>query len=358
MKRTTILAAVVALALAATARAGPRRSSTGRARSRPGPRSRSRASTAAIVATGAPGGDVEVTAIKKGRKSDPAEVKIDVVEHAGGVTICAVYPSSGTPNECKPGEGGRMNVRDNDVNVEFRVKVPAGVRFVGRTVNGGIEASGIPADAEAHTVNGGVELDATGTARAETVNGGITARLGRADWDGRPQAQDRQRRDRRGPARGPERRREGIDGERRHPDRLPAHRHRPDLAPEARRARSAAAAGSSRWRRSTAASSCGRPARSSRHPEELRPPPRDEGSAISAPTRRPSQGSGRVGAESADCLRSPAVRRPRAPTRRPSQGSGRVGCLDCGSLGRRLERRPRDDVASRLRCEVPSCPFD
>jgi DUF4097 and DUF4098 domain-containing protein YvlB len=137
-----------------------------------------------IVATGAPGGDVEVTAVKKGRKSDPAEVKIDVVEHAGGVTICAVYPSTGAPNECQPGAGGRMNVRDNDVNVEFRVKVPAGVRFVGRTVNGGIEASGIKADAEAHTVNGGVVLEATGTARAETVNGGITARLGRADWEG------------------------------------------------------------------------------------------------------------------------------------------------------------------------------
>jgi len=64
------------------------------------------------------------------------------------------------------------------------VKVPAGVRFVGRTVNGGIEASGITADAEAHTVNGGVKLEATGTARAETVNGGITARLGRTDWTG------------------------------------------------------------------------------------------------------------------------------------------------------------------------------
>ena len=137
----------------------------------------------AIVATGG-GTEVEVTATKKGRKSDPALVKIDVVEHAGGVTICAVYPSTGAPNECKPGEGGRMSVHDNDVNVEFRVKVPAGVRFVGRTVNGGIEATGIAADAEAHTVNGGVTLDATGTARAETVNGGITARLGKADWNG------------------------------------------------------------------------------------------------------------------------------------------------------------------------------
>jgi DUF4097 and DUF4098 domain-containing protein YvlB len=137
-----------------------------------------------ITATGSAGGDVEVTAVKKGRKSDPTEVKVEVVEHAGGVTICAVYPSDAAANECVPGKGGRMNVRDNDVNVEFRVKVPAGVRFVGRTVNGGIEASGLKADAEAETVNGGVELDSTGTARAQTVNGGITARIGRADWDG------------------------------------------------------------------------------------------------------------------------------------------------------------------------------
>jgi DUF4097 and DUF4098 domain-containing protein YvlB len=137
-----------------------------------------------ITATGSAGGDVEVTAVKKGRKSDPTEVKVEVVEHAGGVTICAVYPSDAAANECVPGKGGRMNVRDNDVNVEFRVKVPAGVRFVGRTVNGGIEASGLKADAEAETVNGGIELDSTGTARAQTVNGGITARIGRADWDG------------------------------------------------------------------------------------------------------------------------------------------------------------------------------
>ena len=40
--------------------------------------------------------------------------------------VCAVYPSrNGQPNECKPGHGGRMNTRDNDVNVSFVVRVPA-----------------------------------------------------------------------------------------------------------------------------------------------------------------------------------------------------------------------------------------
>ncbi len=138
-----------------------------------------------ITATGVPGGAVEVTAVKKGHKSDPAQVKVEVVEHAGGVTICAVYPDSdGTPNRCAPGKGGHLGAKDNDVQVEFQVKVPAGVRFIGQTVNGGISASGISADADAQTVNGGVTLEAGGTARARTVNGGIRARLGRTDWDG------------------------------------------------------------------------------------------------------------------------------------------------------------------------------
>ncbi|MGD8894517.1 MAG: DUF4097 family beta strand repeat-containing protein [Acidobacteriota bacterium] len=137
-----------------------------------------------IEASGSTGGEVTLTAIKKGKKSDPSTVKIEVVEHAGGVTICAVYPSDGPPNECKPGDGGRMKVKNNDVSVKFMVKVPAGVRFVGRTVNGGITARDLQANAEAHTVNGGVELESTGTARAKTVNGGIDVRFGRADWEG------------------------------------------------------------------------------------------------------------------------------------------------------------------------------
>jgi len=130
-------------------------------------------------------GPVEVTAVKRGHRSNPAEVEIKVVEHPGGVTICAVYPSTdGTPNECVAGPGGRMKVRDNDVNVNFKVKVPAGVKFVGRNVNGGIDATGLPADAEAYTVNGGITVKAGGTIRAETVNGGVDASFGRADWTG------------------------------------------------------------------------------------------------------------------------------------------------------------------------------
>ena len=183
MKRTAILAAFVAAAVPALCAAAQEEFHwSGNVKA--GQAIEIKGVNGGITATGSTGSQVELVAVKKGRTSDPAAVKIDVVEHADGVTICAVYPAEGTPNECAPGKGGRMRVHDNDVNVEWKLSVPAGVRFVGRTVNGGIDARGIQADAEAETVNGGVDLDSTGTARAETVNGGITARLGRADWSG------------------------------------------------------------------------------------------------------------------------------------------------------------------------------
>jgi hypothetical protein len=129
---------------------------------------------------------VEVLAVKRGRRSDPRQVEIKVLEHAAGVTVCAVYPpgGSGRANECAPGSGGRMDTRNNDVEVDFEVRVPAGVDFVGQTVNGGVTADRLDGDVVATTVNGGVRAEAAGNVRAETVNGSITASLGRADWTG------------------------------------------------------------------------------------------------------------------------------------------------------------------------------
>ncbi len=137
----------------------------------------------AIEATAGAGNQAEVAAIKRGHRSNPADVEIKVVKHPGGVTICAVYPSrsAGRSNECQPGEGGRLGAEDNDVDVHFTVKVPPGVRFVARTVNGSVDADGIGGDVDAHTVNGGIRVSAKGLAQAETVNGSIKATLGRGD---------------------------------------------------------------------------------------------------------------------------------------------------------------------------------
>jgi len=138
----------------------------------------------AIEAEGSPGREVEVSAVKKGRRSDPATITFNVVEHPDGVTICAVYPSDREPNECRPGGKGRMNTRDNDVDVAWTVRVPQGVLFSGRTVNGAISARKLTALAEARTVNGSITIETTSWATASTVNGSIDAWLGKAEWSG------------------------------------------------------------------------------------------------------------------------------------------------------------------------------
>lgn len=127
---------------------------------------------------------VEVVADKKSQRDDPQSVRIEVVPHEGGVTICAVYPAraGAAPNECAPGRGGRMNVQNNDVTVRFTVRVPAGVTFIGTTVNGEVEANRLNGDVTLSTVNGSVNFSTTGSGRATTVNGSIRGEMGRADW--------------------------------------------------------------------------------------------------------------------------------------------------------------------------------
>jgi DUF4097 and DUF4098 domain-containing protein YvlB len=142
-----------------------------------------------IRAEAASGDQVEVVAVKRARRSDPESVDIQVVQHDGHVTICAVYPTPNVsrsmfsrsrrePNECAPNHGGRMNVKDNDVNVDFMVRLPQGVNLAAHTVNGSIGARSLRSDAIAHTVNGRIELSTTGQAAAKSVNGSIDASIG------------------------------------------------------------------------------------------------------------------------------------------------------------------------------------
>jgi len=128
-----------------------------------------------IHAQPASGESVEVIAYKSGHVVDSANFGVKVVENDGGVTIFAV------PQE-KSGLGESSDVAATpagDVNVDFTVSVPSGVRFVARTVNGLVEAKSLDADMEAHTVNGDVVLSTTRAAQGETVNGSITASLGK-----------------------------------------------------------------------------------------------------------------------------------------------------------------------------------
>jgi hypothetical protein len=143
--------------------------------------------TGDVIASAAAGDEAVVTAVRReGRRGNPEDVRIEVVEHDGGVTICALYPPGrrGRENECLVGGGGHNETRDNDTRVEFTVRVPAGVRFDAGTVNGDVRARGLQSDTELRTVNGGVDVSTSGYAEVTTVNGSIDATIGTTSWSG------------------------------------------------------------------------------------------------------------------------------------------------------------------------------
>ena len=141
-----------------------------------------------IRVTPATGDEAIVRATKKSKKSDVSSVQIKVEEHADGITICTIYPSSGgtdCDDQGKHKKNHSSDDDDNDVVVDFAVQVPASVRFEGGTVNGGIDAQGLKADASVSTVNGAIVLATAGVGSATTVNGSVRVRIGSANWDGR-----------------------------------------------------------------------------------------------------------------------------------------------------------------------------
>jgi hypothetical protein len=129
-----------------------------------------------IVAEPGTGNRVVVTAEKTGRKHDPALVKIEVHEDGDGITICAEYPGESSP--CRP-VGFSFKERASDVEVDFHVSVPAGVKFTANNVNGEVHVRGLSGLVKARTVNGGCDIETSGSGQASTVNGALHAAIGR-----------------------------------------------------------------------------------------------------------------------------------------------------------------------------------
>src|SRR3954451_1442845 len=118
----------------------------------------------------ADGNTVEVVALKKakGPSSEAAKAaleRIEIIDNAspGHVKIETKMNRSG---------GGMFN--GGSLQVEYRVKVPAGAEVKVETVNGGIEVTGLKGRVNAETTNGGVQdRDIAGALVATTTNGGL-----------------------------------------------------------------------------------------------------------------------------------------------------------------------------------------
>lgn len=135
------------------------------------------------------GSKVEVRAEKRWRHGNPDDVKITVRQvgsNDGDVVVCALWNDRSSCDE-----DGYHSHNDswfhndhNDVEVEFVVRLPAGVKVDASTVNGGVDIDGATADVVAHTVNGSVDARSTGgPVSAHTTNGDVMVSSARLDGD-------------------------------------------------------------------------------------------------------------------------------------------------------------------------------
>jgi hypothetical protein len=146
-----------------------------------------------LTVTGGSGRTVEVTAIKKaGRHGAPEDVSIETVELDDGVALCVRYPHERSGNRASEETlkknpcawethwegGGRWtgNGDRNDTEVNFTVKLPAGLRLHLSTVSGDVAASGLEGGELAlHSVSGNVRLEGGRgpSIELETVSGDV-----------------------------------------------------------------------------------------------------------------------------------------------------------------------------------------
>ena len=140
----------------------------------------------------ASGNRLEVVAVKRWRRGNPEDVRVEVTRVGSGdgdVLVCALWRD--VTEECDE-QGYRSRDRrrdrnrwsrddrdDDDVSLDITVRVPDGVKVDVSSVNGGLDIAGATAEVEAHTVNGGIDARSSGgPVNASTVNGEIDVRMG------------------------------------------------------------------------------------------------------------------------------------------------------------------------------------
>jgi hypothetical protein len=132
------------------------------------------------------GDKVEVTATRHTRRGDPDYVRFEVKKYGPSdqdVLICALWgDNSRCDEDSNDHSRDDRRSRQNEVSVEFRVKVPRGVRVGAHSVNGEVRVEDVAAEVDAETVNGSVVVSTLGgPVNARTVNGSVRASMGKFD---------------------------------------------------------------------------------------------------------------------------------------------------------------------------------
>jgi DUF4097 and DUF4098 domain-containing protein YvlB len=122
------------------------------------------------------GNAVEIEATKKARGASPDAAKAALER----VTIAEDVSGGRIKIDTKVARTEGFSFMSGGVQVEYRVKVPAGADVKFSTVNGGVEVTGLGGRIVAQTTNGGVVArDIAGELEASTTNGGLDIDLSR-----------------------------------------------------------------------------------------------------------------------------------------------------------------------------------
>lgn len=167
--------ALAALALATPATAQESREFSFRRDLQPGARIHVANIIGNVRVEAASGRTFEATAIKReGRHGSPEDVEIRTVDLADGVAICVIYPSQrrawqndrpsrrrddGGDEPCSRNNGSwGDNHSRNDTEIDFTLRVPAGMRLHAGTVSGDVDAAELSGELELRSVSGDVRL--------------------------------------------------------------------------------------------------------------------------------------------------------------------------------------------------------
>jgi hypothetical protein len=133
----------------------------------------------------ATGDRVEVVAARITRRGNPEFVRFEVQKFGTGeqdVLVCALWGENSSCNELNYRSRYDNSWRNNDVRVEFRVRVPRGVKVAVSNVNGEVSVDGASSEVDAESTNGSLFVSTTsGPVNARTTNGSIRAVMGKFD---------------------------------------------------------------------------------------------------------------------------------------------------------------------------------
>lgn len=140
-----------------------------------------------VEVTRGSGDRVEVIALRRTRRGDPDYVRFKVQKYGAGqenVLVCALW---GEFSDCAE-DGYRTRPdrrgRENDVTVDFSVRLPRGVKVGAYTINGEVRVEDVAAEVDAESVNGDVVVSTVGgQVNARTTNGSVRATMGKFDLE-------------------------------------------------------------------------------------------------------------------------------------------------------------------------------